>query len=411
MTRSVVITGLGMVSPLGLGKSEFAANLFSGRCGIGPLTLFDCGDSGGRLAAQINDFRAQDFIRPATVRRMDRLSQLVAAAARMAGEDAGLPITPENRDHVGIILGTCFGGTDVATTFGKVLFTEGPRRVNPILVPNTVMNAPAGHLAIELGVRGINTTVNHREVSVETALTYAAAELRGGRAEAVFSGGGDILSPFAFKVLSHFRTLSPQDGATEGAYPFDRCANGLVFGEGASVLCLETVESARRRGVQPYCEIVGWGMAAAPAPPTGWPDSPEGPILAIERALASAGISAGDINLVCASAAGAPALDRVEATALAQVFAGHRPYIVALKGALGEGFSSGAIRAAAMALALSQQRLAPILGLTTPIADLNFVHPGHRQTARLRYGLINGIAAGGTFVALVFKSWEGTQWS
>jgi 3-oxoacyl-[acyl-carrier-protein] synthase II len=411
MTRPIVVTGIGMVSPLGLGKSEFATSLFSGRCGIGPLTLFDCGESGSRLAAQVNGFRAQDFIRPATVRRMDRLSQLVAAAARMAGEDAGLPITADNRDRIGVILGTCFGGTDVAATFGKVLFTEGPRRVNPILVPNTVMNAPAGHLAIELGVRGINTTVNHREVAVETALAYAAAELRGGRAEAIFSGGGDILSPFAVKVLSHFRALSPQDGGVEGAYPFDSRANGLVLGEGASVLCLETEESARQRGVQPYCEIVAWGMAAAPATPTGWPESPEGVILAIKRALAAADISAADIDVVCASAAGAPALDRLEATALTHVFGKHRPYIVALKGALGEGLSSGAIRAATMALALRQQQLAPIVGLSEPIADLNFVRPGHQNIARLRYGLINGIAAGGTFVTLIFKTWEAAEWS
>lgn len=407
MTTPVLITGIGMVSPLGIGKDTFAPALFSGESGITTLTLFDPGLGGPRLAAQVTDFKAQDFIRPATVRRMDRLSQMMAAAARIAAEDAGLIVTPENRDRIGVMLGTCFGGTDVAATFGKVLFNEGPRRVNPILVPNTVMNAPAGHLAIELGVRGINTTVNHREVAAETALAYAASQLLGDRATAILSGGGDILSPFAVKVFSHFRALSPRDEGGEGAYPFDQRANGLVLGEGACILCLETLEEAERRGAQPYCQLVGWGMAAAPAPATGWPKAPDGSVLAMQRALAAAAITAADIDLVCASAAGTPALDRLEALALTQVFENHRPHIVALKGALGETLSSGAIRVAAMALALHQQRLAPIVGLTDPIADLNFVRTGPAPSPQLRYGMINGIAAGGTFVALVFKAWEG----
>ena len=406
MTTPVLITGIGMVSPLGIGKEAFAPALFSGASGITPLTLFDPGPDGPQLAAQVTGFKAQDFIRPATVRRMDRLSQMMAAAARMAVDDAGLTVTPENRDRIGVMLGTCFGGTDVAATFGKVLFTEGPRRVNPILVPNTVMNAPAGHLAIELGARGINTTVNHREVAAETALAYAASQLLGGRATAILSGGGDILSPFAVKVFNHFRALSPGDGGMAGAFPFDQRANGLVLGEGACILCLESQEEAERRGARPYCQLAGWGMAAAPAPATGWPQSPEGPVLAMQRALVAAGITAADIDLVCGSAAGAPALDRLEALALAQVFGGHRPHIVALKGALGENLSSGAIRAAAMAMALRQQCLAPIIDLADPIVDLNFVRPGHTPHRRLRHGMVNGIAAGGTFVALIFKAWE-----
>lgn len=409
MNTPVVVTGIGMVSPLGLGRSAFAEALFSGESGITPLTLFDPGPDRPRLAAQVTNFKAQEYIRPATARRMDRLSQMVAAAARMAADDAGLTVTPDNRDRIGVMLGTCFGGTDVAATFGKVLFGEGPRRVNPILVPNTVMNAPAGHLAIELGVRGINTTVNHREVAAETALAYGASQLRNGRATAIFSGGGDILSPFAVSVFHHFRALSPQDDGDEGAYPFDKRANGLVLGEGAAILCLETLAAAEQRGTQPYCELASWGMASAPAPATGWPKFPDGPVLAMQRALAAAGIGAADIDLVCASAAGTPALDRLEALALAQVFGDHRPHVVAVKGALGENLSSGSIRAAAMALTLREQRLAPIVGLADPIADLNFVRPGHAPRQRLRYGMINGIAAGGTFVVLIFKAWEGSN--
>ena len=375
MSKRVVVTGVGMATPLGIGKTEFMEQLFSGACGIRPITLFDTSCFVSHLGAEVMGFTARDFLRPAGIRRMDRLSQMIAASARMALDDAGMTISASNRDKVGVMLGTCYGGTDVAAQFGKVLFTEGPRRVNPILVPNTVMNAPAGHVAIELGVRGVNTTVNHHEVSAETALTYAAAQIMRGRADAVFTGGGDILSEFCFNVLSHFKTLSPLNGETEGLYPFDIKSNGTIAGEGSGIVCLESLESAVARGVTPYCEIVGWGLSSAPTLPNDWPTDPIGPCLAMTRALASANISPDAIDYICTSANGVPRLDRLEADALQQLFpmAGQRPRITALKGALGESLSSGGMRMAAMALSLKSQRAVPIVGLDEPIAQLNFV--------------------------------------
>jgi 3-oxoacyl-[acyl-carrier-protein] synthase II len=404
MNKRVVITGVGMVTPLGLGKTAFMEQLFGGAHGIRPLTLFDSSGFASEMAAEVRDFTAKDFIRPASIRRMDRLSQMIAAAARMALDDAALTIGRHNRDKVGIILGTCFGGTDVAAQFGKVLFKEGPRRVNPILVPNTVMNAPAGHVAIELGVRGINTTVNHRETGAETALTYAAAQIMRGRVDAVLAGGGDILSEFFFNVMSHFKTLSPQNGGTEGLRPFDVDGNGTVVGEGAGIVCLESLEGALARGTIPCCEIVGWGLSSAPTAPTGWPTEPSGPCLAMTRALAAAALVPGDIDYVCASANGNPHLDRLEADALRQIFSisDQGPRITALKGALGESLSSGGMRTAAMALSLRHQRVAPVVGLHAPIAKLNFVRAPEGRAA-IRYGLLNGISSGGTFVAVVFK--------
>jgi 3-oxoacyl-[acyl-carrier-protein] synthase II len=407
MNRRVVISGVGMVTPLGVGKTVFMERLFGGGGGIRPISLFDTTPYAAKLAAEVVEFTAKDFIRPASIRRMDRLSQMIAAAARMSLDDAGLAIDEQNRDRVGVMLGTCFGGTDIAAQFGKVLFTEGPRRVNPILVPNTVMNAPAGHVAIELGVRGINTTVNHREVGPETALTYAAAQIMRGRAEAVLTGGGDILSEFFFNVLSHFKTLSPQNGEAEGLRPFDVRGNGTVVGEGAGIVCLESLDGALARGATPYCEIVGWGQSAAPTVAGGWPMETDGPCLAINRALAATGIAADEIDYICASANGGPRLDRLEADALRKIFpqTGGGPWITALKGALGENLSTGGMRVAAMAIALRHQRLAPIVGLHQPIADLNFVRTANPR-APIRYGLINTISSGGTFIAVICKKME-----
>ena len=405
--RRVVVTGLGLVTPLGTGKDAFARRLFGGESGVRPITLFDTARFASRLGAQVSDFTPQDFIRPATLRRMDRLSQMATAAARMALDDAGLQIDSQNRDRVGIVLGTAFGSTDVAAQFAKVIFTDSPRRANPILVPNTVMNAPAGHAAIELRVRGVNTTVNHREVSAETALAYAAGEILRGRADAVLAGGGDILSEFFFDVLTRFRALSPGGGGLEGLRPFDVERNGTVAGEGVGVLCLESLASAEARGATPYCEIVGWGLSSAPAPPNDFPTDPTGPSLAISRALCAAGIEPAAIDHVSAAANGGRRSDRLEAEALQRAFPGssENPRISALKAALGEGFSSGGIRAAAMALSMRSQTLPPTLGLSRPIKPLKFVLRLETEVP-IRYGLVNGVSAGGTFAALVLKRME-----
>jgi 3-oxoacyl-[acyl-carrier-protein] synthase II len=409
MTERVVVTGLGLVTPLGCGRDAFMRRLLGGACGVQPITRFDTTRFASRSAALVADFDPREFIRPATLRRMDRLSQMATAAARMALDDAGLKIDAHNRDRVGVVLGTCFGATDVAAQFAKVIFTDSPRRANPILVPNTVMNAPAGHAAIELGVRGVNTTVNHREASAETALAYAVADIAAGRADAILAGGADIVSEFQFEVLSRFRALSPRDGGDEALRPFDARRNGFVVGEGAGVLCLESLAGAESRGAAPYCEIAGWGLSAAPCALNDWPSDPAGPALAITRALQSAGIEPGRVDLVSAAANGSRHADPLEAAALERVFPGPslRPRVCALKGALGEAFSSGGVRAAAMALSIRQGALPPTVGLREPIAPLSFVLQPEAGVP-VRWGLVNAVSSGGTFASLVLKSVRAT---
>ena len=175
--QRVVVTGIGMVTPLGIGKEEFGRRLFAGETGIAEIKSFDTSSFSSHLGAEVTNFNPRDFISVKNMRRMDKISLMTAASARMALEDAGIQITHENRDRVGIILGTAFGATDVTAQFAGTLLTEGPAFVNPILVPNIVMNAPAGHTSIELGFRGVNTTVTHFAVSAETAIAYAAAEI------------------------------------------------------------------------------------------------------------------------------------------------------------------------------------------------------------------------------------------
>jgi 3-oxoacyl-[acyl-carrier-protein] synthase II len=403
MMRRVVITGMGLVTPLGIGRETVAEGLFAGHSGIRPIERFDTAPFTSHLGGEVRDFSPMDFISARTFRRMDRLSQMVTAAARLAVEDACIDLAAMDKSRIGIVMGTAFGATDVATQFAGTLFTEGPRRVNPILVPNTVMNAPAGHAAIELGLKGINSTVNHREASAETAMAYAAMQVRQGRADVILAGGGDTLSPFFFTVLERFRALSPQGGGEEMARPFDRHRNGPVVGEGAALLCLESLESARGRGATIHGEIAGWGMAGAPAPTNDWPHDPTGMILAMQKAMTMAAVSPADIDAVLAAASGGVRSDRLEARALDHVF-GQRPQpvVTAIKGALGENFASGGVRAAVLALAMHASKVPPTLGLTSSILSLDVVKSVARKM-EVNCGLVNGCASSGTFVSLLLR--------
>ncbi len=403
MSRRVVVTGMGLVTPLGIGRKAFASNLFDGDCGIRAIQGFDTTPFKSHLGGEVGDFSPVDFIAPRTLRRMDRLSQMVTASACMAIDDAGIDLAAADRKRLGVVMGTAFGATDVATQFAGTLFTEGPRRVNPILVPNTVMNAPAGHAAIELGLLGINTTLNHREASAETAIAYASSQITQGRADVLLAGGGDILSPFFFTVLERFMALSPQNDTDERARPFDRNRNGPVAGEGAGLLCLESLPSARSRGATIYCEIVGWGMSGSPAPANDWPNDPAGPVMAMQKAMAMAGVRPAEIDTVSAAASGGVKSDRLEARALEQVFNDAKtPAITSIKGAIGESFASGGIRAAAMALSIHEGIVPPTLGLASPITALDVVKAAGREMT-VSHGLVNACASGGTFVTLLFS--------
>ena len=264
MDRRVVVTGIGMVTPLGVGKEAFGSALWRGETASGRLKDFRPGNFTSHLGAEVRAFEPRDFISVKNLRKMDRLSAMVTASARMALDDAGIKIGEANRDRVGIIMGTAFGNTELKVNSARTLFTEGPNMVNPIHMPNTVMNAPAGHASIELGFRGVNTTINHLAVSAETALAYGAMEIRRGAADVILAGGADILSPFFYEALTRFKALSPTDGGAEGAKPFDCTRNGPVMGEGCGIVCLEAGDLARGTRGCALCRGDGLGAEFVP---------------------------------------------------------------------------------------------------------------------------------------------------
>lgn len=405
--RRVVVTGLGMVTPLGIGKTLFSERLFRGDSGVGEITAFDTFRLSSHLGAEVRDFNPLDLISVKNVRRMDRLSQLAVASARLAVEDAHFVIGPENRDRVGIILGTAFGPTDLKIRCTRILFTQGPSRINPSLVPNSVLNAPAGHASLELGFRGVNTTVNHQATSGESALVYAAMELLRGTADIVLAGGADILSDFFFESLVRFRAVSPLDGKAEGASPFDINRNGPVAGEGCGIVCLELLEHALERGAVPYCEISSWGMSSAPSKPTDWPKDGKGVTLAMKKALKMACLSPPEIDTIQAAGNGGKNPDFIEVEALMDLFGTSPtgPVVSSVKGALGESFSSGGMRAAALALSIREGKVPPTLGLSEPIAPLSFATDQAKEVL-IRHGMLNAVSHGGTNVSIIMSSVE-----
>ena len=404
MSRRVAVTGIGLVTPLGIGKEQFREALFRGTSALKEIVAFDTSPFPSHLGAEVGDFSARDFISAKYLRRMDRLSQCAVASSRLALEDAQIVVNAANRDHIGIIIGTAFGPTDLKVHCARILFTEGPMMINPILVPNSVMNAPAGHASIELGFRGVNTTVNHHAASGETAIVYAAMEIQRGAADIILAGGADILSEFFFETLVRFKAISPVNGGKESARPFDVHRNGPVAGEGCGIICLETLEHARKRGAMPYCEIAGWGMSSSPAPPTDWPADAKGASLAMMRALQSSHCTTEDIDVIQAASNGGKNPDRIEADACLNLFGSEKapPLVSSIKGASGESFSSGGIRAAALALSLREGMVPPTLGLVDPIVPLPFV-TGMARKIDIRNGLLNAFSHGGTNVSIVMR--------
>jgi 3-oxoacyl-[acyl-carrier-protein] synthase II len=403
-SQRVVVTGIGMVTPLGIGKQEFYRRLFSGETGIAEIKSFDTSTFPSHLGAEVTNFNPRDFISVKNMRRMDKISLMAAASARLALEDSEMKITPENRDQIGIVLGTAFGATDITAQFLETLFTEGPSSVNPILVPNTVMNAAAGHTSIELGFRGVNTTITHFAVSAENAIAYAAQEIRRGTADFIFTGGVDILSKFYYESLTKFHALSPQNERPEACRPFDKDRNGIIAGEGCGIICLESMQSAIDRGHKPYCEIKGVGMGSSPTKPTEWPKNSEGIKLTFSRALKNADSSINDIQAVFAAGNGDKILDVVEAEAYAEIFdsSEKKPLITTIKGATGESFSSGGIRACALSLSMEKNILPPVVGLTNPLRPLAFVAGGKKEM-EINNAILAGISFGGTYSYLLFE--------
>lgn len=406
---AVVITGMGAVGAFGCGRNRLAEALRQSR-----PTFSSVDRSGGFhrpgsaiSAALVRDFTPADWIPPLRARRMSNPSRYAVAAARMALDDSGLEAAEQGYGETGVVLATCFGSTNYCERMLRQVFEEGPEAASPALFTESVANAPAARVALELSAHGPNITVTQREAGPLVALHRAAREIASGRLRRVLAGAVEEMPPLLHAMLDRFGALSRDraDNGTEIARPFDRDRGGGVAGEGASVLVLERETDARARGAAIRARVRTLGGAFDPtAPPTGWGDGDEELAAALERRLLAAGLEAADVDCIVSGASGAYRGDRLEARVLAAVWRDRElPPVLVPKTVTGE--YGGGILAPAL-LAVEGETFGPTCGFREADPALGVV-PHDGSPLRPSRALLTALAAGGAAHWTVLEAPDG----
>ena len=403
MNRRIVITGLGIISSIGVGKEEFWENCLQGISGIKPIRRFDVSLYRSQLGAQLPEIDFKAFIKPANLRRMDRIGKIVVSAVKLALDDSGLDLKNEDPNQMGISIGTGLGSSDTVDQFFRSLLKDGPTGAAPLLFQTAVPNAIASHCSIEYGIKGVNLTFSHKETSTEMALAFAYHLLKEGKADVILAGGGDELSEPLYHVYSMLGALSPRRGnGLEGMRPFDQDRNGIVLGEGSGILILETLEHAKKRGAKIYAEVAGVGLSGSADGFLHYDLTGE----SIAKAMFLATREPQTVDHISAAANSTIDLDRAETLAIKKVFRERASEISisGLKSMIGEFDGSGGIRACGVALSIDQGRIPPTIGteVLDPECDLDYTL--HQMEKReIRSALLNGCSNGGSNISLWFK--------
>jgi len=358
-----VLTGIGVVASNGIGKDAFWKALRKGESGIKPVSLFDTASLNSKLAGEVKDFDAKLFLGEKGLRLLDRSTLLVNVASKLALEDGGFSVTDANADETGVVLGTTLGSVWSISEFDKTALLEGPRYVNPALFPNTVINSPASQISIRFGIKGFNTTIATGFTSSLDALKYACDFIRWGRASVVLVGGVEELCLQTYLGFYKLGFLSGcKEGEGEECCPFDKRHNGIVFGEGSAMFLIEDMESARRRKARIYARILSMGYDFVPYRLNKYHKAGAGIRKAVREALQVAGLKPEDIDCVSANANSNPLADKIEASAIREIFGERAVPVSAVKSMVGETFSaSGAMQLAAAAGSLEQGFLPPTI--------------------------------------------------
>ena len=411
-TTRVVVTGLGVISPLGNDVDTFWRRLVAGESGVGPITRFDTTDYKVHIAAEVKDFDAEDYIDKRKVRRLDLFSRYAVAAAKLAAADAEFDPRPE-ADRVGAVIGSGVGGLQTLHTEIDKLLTKGPDRVNPLLVPMMIPNMGAAHVSLELGTKGpLSATVTACAAGSD-AIGYAARIIRHGDAEVMFAGGSEApVSPVAVAGFAAARALSLRNDDPEHASrPFDAGRDGFVIGEGAGCLVLESLEHAQARGARIYAELAGAGMSSDAFHMTLPDESGKSQARAMKMALAEAGLEPSAVDYINAHGTATSAGDIAETRAI-KVALGKHARNVAIssnKSMIGHCLgASGAIEAVATVLTIVNSLMPPTINLTDPdpACDLDYV-PLESRFRKVEVAASNSFGFGGHNVTLVFRRFDG----
>ncbi len=412
--RRVAVTGVGLVSPLGIGTQATWDGLMAGRSGIGPLTHFDASDYPSRIAGEVEGFDPELYVtNRKDIKKSDTFIHYAMAAAGFAMEDSGLTIDDSSRHRVGVIIGSGIGGLPVIEASHQTLLERGWNRVSPFFIPALIVNMAAGQVSIRYGAQGPNSAPATACTTGLHAVGDAFRQIQLGFADAMITGGTEaVLTPLAVSGFCAMRALSTRnDEPQRASRPWDKDRDGFVLGEGAGILVLEELESARKRGAEIYAEIVGYGMSAdayhisAPDPEGG------GAARVMTAALADAELEPDRVGYINAHGTSTQLGDLAEVKAVHQVFGDHAKKLAvsSTKSATGHLLgAAGGLESGILALALKHQILPATLNLDEPDpeADLDFVPHAPRETA-FEVALTNSFGFGGTNGALVMRRFDG----
>jgi len=401
MKNRVVITGLGPVSPVGIGKNNFWQSLIQGKCGIDRISYFDTEKYPTKIAAEVKDFDYSNYISTKEANRMDKNTQFSIVAAMLALEDSKLKITEKDSYSAGVIIGSGIGGIGTFEKQHKILLEKGPGRVSPFFVPMMISNISAGEIAIKIGAKGPNGVITTACASSTHALGMAFKLLQHGDAQIIISGGTEAaISPMALAGFCKMRALSTQnDYPKKASKPFDRERDGFIIGEGAGILVLETLQHAKERNANIYAEIFGFGMTAdayhitAPAP------EGEAAAKAMEIALKDANIETSQIDYINAHGTSTPLNDKLETLAIKKVFGKHayNLKVSSIKSMTGHLLgASGGVEAISTALTLKNDIIPPTINYNSPDldCDLDYV-PNKSKKEIVNYAMSNSFGFGG----------------
>lgn len=409
MDRRVVITGVGMVSPLGIGTAANWNGLIEGKNGIGPITRFDTTDFSTTIAGEVKNFDPADFIPKKEIKKMDLFIHYAIAAADFAMQDSGLKIDSSNATRVGVYIGSGIGGFGVIEATHTALMEGGPRRISPFFIVASIVNLASGWVSIRTRAKGPNSATCTACTTSAHAVGDAYKIIARGDADAMIAGGSEgCITPLGIGGFCAMRALSTRNNEPEKASrPFDRDRDGFVMGEGAGVLILESLESAEKRGARIYAEIVGYGMTGDAFHITAPSEDGDGAIRVMQVTIQDAGISPREVNYINAHGTSTPFNDRAETMAIKKVFGDHAKKLAvsSTKSMTGHLLgAAGGLEGAILALAIHNQMVPPTINLDNPDegCDLDYV-PHRSRKMEIRYALSNSFGFGGTNGALLFK--------
>jgi 3-oxoacyl-[acyl-carrier-protein] synthase II len=413
LSRRVVVTGIGLVSPLGIGTEANWEGLCAGRSGIGPITHFDAAEFNSQIAGEVKGFDPLQFVSKKDVKKMDVFIQYAIAASQFAMDDAGVSVTEDIATRVGVFIASGIGGFGTIEREHKAFIEGGPRRISPFFIPASIINLAAGQVSIRFSAKGPNSATCTACSASAHAIGDAFEIIRRDDADVMIAGGSEAaITPMGVGGFAAMRALSTRNGdPLHASRPFDRDRDGFIMGEGAGVVILEELEFAKRRRAPIYAELVGYGMSADAYHITAPSEDGDGGMRVMEKALKHAGIQPTQVDYINAHGTSTPFNDKLETLAIKRLFGDHarKLAISSTKSMTGHLLgAAGGLEAGITALAVKHQVIPPTINyeFPDPECDLDYV-PNQKREAKIEYALSNSFGFGGTNGALLFRRFEG----